>query len=104
VIAKCAAFSTADWKEIGIRRAYIAIGELSLEFCEGGGTFPSCFTGWREVDWWRSMIANRNFEQCEPLTWVGRVPVYLSTAIAFAHGVMMVFTALALASGSAWFF
>ena len=39
------------------------------------------------------MIANRNFEQCEPLTWVGRVPVYLSTAIAFAHGVMMVFTA-----------
>ena len=32
------------------------------------------------------MIANRNFEQCEPLTWFGRVPVYLSTAIAFAHG------------------
>ena len=51
-----------------------------------------------------SMIANRNFEQCEPLTWVGRVPVYLSTAIAFAHGVMMVFTALALASGAEWFF
>jgi len=50
------------------------------------------------------MIANRNFEQCEPLTWVGRVPVYLSTAIAFAHGVMMVFTALALASGAEWFF
>jgi membrane associated rhomboid family serine protease len=50
------------------------------------------------------MIANRNFEQCEPLTWVGRVPVYLSTAIAFAHAVMMVFTALALASGAQWFF
>ncbi len=50
------------------------------------------------------MIANRNFEQCEPLTWVGRVPVYLSTAIAFAHGVMMVFTAVALASGAEWFF
>jgi membrane associated rhomboid family serine protease len=50
------------------------------------------------------MIANRNFEQCEPLTWVGRVPVYLSTAIAFAHGLMMVFTALALASGAEWFF
>jgi hypothetical protein len=50
------------------------------------------------------MIANRNFAQCEPLTWVGRVPVYLSTAIAFAHGVMMVFTALALASGAEWFF
>jgi len=53
------------------------------------------------------MIANRNFEQCEPLTWVGRVPVYLSTAIAFAHGLMMVFTALALASGASgaeWFF
>ena len=50
------------------------------------------------------MIANRNFEQCEPLTWVGRVPVYLSTAIAFAHGVTMVFTALALASGAEWFF
>jgi membrane associated rhomboid family serine protease len=50
------------------------------------------------------MIANRNFEQCEPLTWVGRVPVYLSTAIAFAHGVMMVLTAVALASGAEWFF
>jgi membrane associated rhomboid family serine protease len=50
------------------------------------------------------MIANRNFEQCEPLTWVGRVPVYLSTAIAFAHGIMMVFTAVALASGAEWFF
>jgi hypothetical protein len=50
------------------------------------------------------MIAHRNFEQCEPLTWVGRVPVYLSTAIAFAHGVMMVFTAVALASGAEWFF
>ena len=50
------------------------------------------------------MIANRNFEQCEPLTWVGRVPVYLSTAIAFAHAVTMVFTALALASGAEWFF
>ena len=50
------------------------------------------------------MIANRNFEQCEPLTWVGRVPVYLSTAIAFAHGLMMVFTALALASNADWFF
>jgi membrane associated rhomboid family serine protease len=50
------------------------------------------------------MIANRNFEQCEPLTWVGKLPVYLSTAIAFAHGVMMVFTALALASGAEWFF
>jgi hypothetical protein len=50
------------------------------------------------------MIANRNFSQCEPLTWVGRVPVYLSTAIAFAHGVMMIFTALALASGAEWFF
>jgi membrane associated rhomboid family serine protease len=50
------------------------------------------------------MIANRNFEQCEPLTWVGRVPVYLSTALSFAHGVMMIFTALALASGAEWFF
>jgi membrane associated rhomboid family serine protease len=50
------------------------------------------------------MIANRNFEQCEPLTWVGRVPVYLSTAIAFAHGLMMVFTAVALASDAEWFF
>ncbi|MGB9276633.1 MAG: rhomboid family intramembrane serine protease [Terrimicrobiaceae bacterium] len=50
------------------------------------------------------MIANRNFAQCEQLTWVGRVPVYLSTAIAFAHGVTMVFTALAMASGAEWFF
>ena len=50
------------------------------------------------------MIANRNFEQCEPLTWLGRVPVYLSTALAAAHGIAMVFTALAMAADAKWFF
>lgn len=50
------------------------------------------------------MIANRNFEHCEPLTWVGRVPVYLATAIAAAHGVTMVLSALAMAAGAQWFF
>ncbi|HEY5742390.1 MAG TPA: rhomboid family intramembrane serine protease [Terrimicrobiaceae bacterium] len=78
--------------------------EFALEFYPQGGTFPSCFRAGREVDWSGQMIANRNFEQCEPLTWVGRVPVYLSTVIAFTHGLMMVFTALALASGAEWFF
>ncbi len=50
------------------------------------------------------MIANRNFEQCEPLTWVGRVPVYLATAIAAGHGVAMILSGLALAAGAQWFF
>lgn len=45
------------------------------------------------------MIANRNHEQNGPLTWVGRVPVYLATAIAGALGVSMILTALAMAIG-----
>jgi len=43
------------------------------------------------------MIANRNFEECQPLTWVGRFPVYLSTAMAAALALSMALTALAMA-------
>lgn len=50
------------------------------------------------------MIANRNYEHCEPLTWVGRVPVYLATALAAFHGVTMILSALAMAVGAGWFF
>jgi hypothetical protein len=46
------------------------------------------------------MIANRNYEQCAPLTWVGKVPVYLATAIAAAHGVALILCAFALAGGA----
>lgn len=45
------------------------------------------------------MIANQNYGQCAPLTWVGKVPVYLATAIAAAHGVALIFCAFALAAG-----
>lgn len=47
------------------------------------------------------MIANRNFETCTPLTWFGSFPVYLATALAAAHGVTMILTALAMAAGRA---
>lgn len=50
------------------------------------------------------MIANRNYEHCEPLTWVGRVPVYLATALAALHGVTLILSALAMAVGAEWFF
>lgn len=45
------------------------------------------------------MIANENYGQSAPLTWVGKVPVYLATAIAAAHGVALIFCAFALAAG-----
>jgi len=44
------------------------------------------------------MIANRNSEYCQPLTWIGRFPVYLATAIAGAMGISMLLTAIAMAS------
>lgn len=45
------------------------------------------------------MIANRNSEQCYPLTWVGRVPVYLATVLAAVQAVSMILTSLAMAGG-----
>ncbi len=45
------------------------------------------------------MIANRNFEHCEPLTWVGRVPVYLATVLAGVQAIAMILTSLAMAVG-----
>lgn len=50
------------------------------------------------------MIANRNYEQCPPLTWVGQVPVYLATVIAAVHALAIVICAFALAAGAQWFF
>jgi len=51
----------------------------------------------------QGMIANRNFGQCEPLTWMGRVPVYLATALAMAHGVTMILYAfVGAAGGQGW--
>jgi len=44
-----------------------------------------------------AMIANRNYEHCEPLTWVGRLPVYLATALAGVQLVAMILTSLAQA-------
>ncbi len=35
------------------------------------------------------MIANRNFEHSEPLTWIGKLPVYLATAIAGVLAITM---------------
>jgi hypothetical protein len=43
------------------------------------------------------MIANRNSEQCYPLTWVGRVPVYLATVLAAVQAVSMILTSFAMA-------
>lgn len=45
------------------------------------------------------MIANRNFGKNEPLTWVGRFPVYLATALAGVQVLAMILTALAMAVG-----
>jgi len=45
------------------------------------------------------MIENRNYGYNEPLTYMGRLPVYLATAIAMAHGVTMILFAFAGASG-----
>ncbi len=46
------------------------------------------------------MLANRNFNECQPLTWIGRHPVYLAGAIACTHALTLVLTALALAAGA----
>lgn len=48
-----------------------------------------------------AMIANRNFGKSEPLTWVGRFPVYLATALAGVQLVAMILTSLAMAVGGA---
>ncbi len=45
------------------------------------------------------MNSNWTSSTCEPLTWVGRVPVYASTVLAGVHGVTMVLTAIAMALG-----
>lgn len=45
------------------------------------------------------MNSNWTSSTCEPLTWVGRVPVYASTVLAAAHGVTMILTAMAMAIG-----
>lgn len=42
------------------------------------------------------MIANRNHEHNGPLTWVGRVPVYLATILAAVQFISMALTALLL--------
>lgn len=43
------------------------------------------------------MIANRNSEQCYPLTWVGRLPIYLATVLTAVAAVSMILTALFMA-------
>ena len=43
------------------------------------------------------MIANRNFDHCEPLTWIGRVPVYLATVLAGVQAISMILTSIAMA-------
>lgn len=45
------------------------------------------------------MIANRNFGQYEPLGWIGRMPIYLATALAIAHGAALIIVAILIASG-----
>jgi len=47
------------------------------------------------------MIANRNFGKNEPLTWVGRFPVYLATALAGVQIGAMILTSVAMAVGGA---
>ncbi len=42
------------------------------------------------------MRENRNYEHCEPITWVGRVPVYLATILAGGQGIAMILTSLAM--------
>jgi len=46
------------------------------------------------------MIADRNFGNTSPLTWVGAYPVYASTVLAGVHVLAMVGTALAMAAGA----
>ena len=46
------------------------------------------------------MITHRSPENYDPITWVGRVPVYATTIIVALYVVSMVGVALALASGA----
>ncbi len=46
------------------------------------------------------MIAVRNFWNTSPLAWIGRVPVYVSGALAAAHALAMILTAVAMAAGA----
>lgn len=45
------------------------------------------------------MIANRNYEHNEPITWIGQVPVYLATVLAGVQAVSMILTSVAMAVG-----
>jgi len=47
------------------------------------------------------MIADRNFGNSEPLTWIGTFPVYLATAIALVQTACLALTAVAMAAGGA---
>jgi membrane associated rhomboid family serine protease len=47
------------------------------------------------------MIAHRNFERAEPVTWLGSFPVYLAACLAAAHVVTMALTAFAMAAAGA---
>lgn len=51
------------------------------------------------------MIANRNFgnyEPCQPLTWIGKIPIYLATVLAGVQAATMVITALLMSANSPW--
>ncbi len=48
------------------------------------------------------MIADRNFGNTSPVTWVGAFPVYASTVLAGVHVLTMVVTAVAMATGAEW--
>ncbi len=46
------------------------------------------------------MMAQRSPENSGPLTWIGNFPVYASTVLAGIHGVALIVSALAMASGA----
>jgi preprotein translocase subunit SecE len=46
------------------------------------------------------VITHRSPENYDPITWVGRVPVYATTIIVALYVVSMVGVAIALASGA----
>lgn len=48
-------------------------------------------------------MAQRSPENEGPLTWIGNFPVYVSTALAGAHGLTLILTALAMAAGAEGF-
>lgn len=49
------------------------------------------------------MMAQRSPENEGPLTWIGNFPVYVSTALAGAHGFTLILTAVAMAAGAEGF-